>query len=248
MAQDAGAAGTEADVVGPGLGRVHAIVARRAAERADDRIRSQFLPCIAHAAGAVGQVHPIKPVAQGKLDVILDHHGHVAGMGDFAREVADAAQVLLGPCTGYAQAGHGKAVHDIGQQRTHRRGRRPDRGDQIKLRRIGFVIHGTVILGVPLPDSAAPRALPVPAAKDMAARMEPAIILVRPQMGENIGAAARAMRENAAMQRIARRFAGRLTFEDGEVVAVIHPPLAAEAAASRALVRLAAETGVTLDV
>ncbi|MEF9603730.1 RNA methyltransferase, partial [Paracoccus sp. PXZ] len=27
----------------------------------------------------------------------------------------------------------------------------------------------------------------------MAARMEPAIILVRPQMGENIGAAARAM-------------------------------------------------------
>lgn len=56
------------------------------------------------------------------------------------------------------------------------------------------------------------------------------------------------LRENAAMQRIARRFAGRLTFENGEVVAVIHPPLAAEAAASRALVRLAAETGVTLDV
>lgn len=50
------------------------------------------------------------------------------------------------------------------------------------------------------------------------------------------------LRENAAMQRIARRFQGTLSFEDGEVVAEIRRP-EAEAAASRALARLAADTG-----
>ena len=121
-------------------------MARGAAKGADNGVRAKLLAGIAHAAGAVFQMHPVEPVAQRQLHMVVDDHGHVAGMGDLARQIGDAAQLVLGSRAGDAQAGDRKAVHHLGPQRPNGRGRRPDRGDQIKLRRIGLVCHGAVIL------------------------------------------------------------------------------------------------------
>ena len=39
-----------------------------------------------------GQMHAVKAVAQRQRHVILDHHGHVAGMGDVAGDDNRTAQ------------------------------------------------------------------------------------------------------------------------------------------------------------
>ena len=62
-------------------------------------------------------MHPVQPVPLRQLDVIVDHHRHVSGMGDLSRQIGKAAQlVLLGPGAD-AQAGRGHAVHHLGQHR-----------------------------------------------------------------------------------------------------------------------------------
>jgi len=52
----------EGDVIGPRLGRGHAVMTRGAAERADDGIPAQFLAGMTHGAGTIRQVDPVQPV------------------------------------------------------------------------------------------------------------------------------------------------------------------------------------------
>ena len=109
-------------------------MARGAAEGADDGLGAEFLAGVADAARALGQVHPVEPVAGGESDVILDHHGDVAGVGDLAGEVGDAGQFGLVAGAREAQAGDGVGVEHCGQAGREFRGRQAGRGDEVKLR------------------------------------------------------------------------------------------------------------------
>ena len=95
MAERKGTDRPEGDVIRPGLTRVHAVMARGAAEGADDGIRPQHLACVTHRFGAARQVNAVKPVAFGKPDMGLDHHRHVAFMGHGAQAIGGAAQRTL---------------------------------------------------------------------------------------------------------------------------------------------------------
>ncbi len=103
----------EGHVIGPRLARRHALVARGAAEGADDGIGAKLLAGMADSARAVGQVDAVEPVAQGKCDMAFDHDGHVAGMGDLAQRIGGAGEaVFVLRRERQADTGDGGAVED----------------------------------------------------------------------------------------------------------------------------------------
>lgn len=185
---------------------------------ANDRIATKRLACGPHAASAVGQMHPIQPVLLHKCKMVLDYDGNVVLMCDFPRQIGYAAQLCLVSCAAEAQAGNGKALERTGKKGAYFLCRKSCWRDKIELWKIGLRHFGRlsgkvsgihILLCSPVPVSShAPvrscsgivtgkpeRPLRMIACRANAPAMmqNPVVILVRPQMGENIGAAARAM-------------------------------------------------------
>ena len=80
---------TERDVIRPGFARADAFVAGLAAGRADDGI-GQILAHLADGSCAIGQVDAVKAEPFDHQDMVFDHDGDVAGMGDFADRIPGA--------------------------------------------------------------------------------------------------------------------------------------------------------------
>lgn len=184
-------------------------MARNAAKRADDRVIAQKLARRAHPARAVGQMHPVQPVMLGEGDVVVDDDSHVMFMRNLAREIRDPAQFGFVSRAAEAQAGDRQFRQSRGEHRSDFLGCQAGGCDQVKLWKIGLCHMGGFLEGV-CPDitfravrfqypaaDVVKRKPPLqsvpPRANARPMTQNPVVILVRPQMGENIGAAARAM-------------------------------------------------------
>ena len=119
------------------------VMARLAAESADDRIRPEAPAPLAHLPRAIRQMHAVKPEPLDEKRVALDHQRDVAGMGDLAQRVGrgNDARFLrrrhVQPHTG-DRGGVEGACEKVAKARALGVGR----GDEIELRQIGrFVGH-----------------------------------------------------------------------------------------------------------
>ena len=195
--------GAKGRVIGPGFGGRDAFVAGCAAKRADDRVFAEVFADFAHRSCAVGQMDAIKAEAFDQKNMLLDYQRHIAGMGDKAKGIGGAGNAI------FVLAGQGKTdAGDRGavKHRCEALGKHLQielgRGDEVKLRALGFG-HGVSFDGN-WPFLAQFGGLGYGGRLGKAVRggylagmeqeiIQPAFILVRPQMGENIGAAARAM-------------------------------------------------------
>lgn len=117
IAQDAAAHRAEADVVGTGFGGSHTIMAGRSAERAHNGIFAQVGPCLTHCARAVRKVHTIKAQPLDQADMRVNHHGQIAGMGQFTDAIGGTGEgAFVFGRKREAQAGHLVNVQNGGQK------------------------------------------------------------------------------------------------------------------------------------
>ena len=139
----------EGDVIRPCLGSVQPVMARITAERTDDSIGAKLFAGEADTARAVAQMHAIKPVALRKLDVILDHHGDVAGMGHLAAGIRHAAKRVLFPCPADTQTGYRNPVKHFCQQRRKGLGVGAHGRQKVKLGASLRILHRILLFSCP---------------------------------------------------------------------------------------------------
>ena len=143
IAKGAVAAGAKADVIRPRFARVQPVMARGAAETADDGIRAQLLAGMAHRTGPVGQVNPVKAQPPDHHQVAVDHQRNVAGMADFAQGIGRAGNQLFVPA-GQRQAhtGHGGGIQNLPELFGKPGQLKGRRCQQVKLRL--FILRGVL--------------------------------------------------------------------------------------------------------
>ncbi len=205
LTQTRGGDRSERYVIRTAFAGCHAVMPRGLAKGAYNWVSAQDFPRLAHRPGPIGQMNAVQPVPLDKSDMPGHHKRDVARMGNLAQGVGGAAKrqfVILGQ----AQP---KARDVMGIQNGGQAGRKAVQIEALGRHKIdlGLVLlgHRGPFLGACGVIACATRhgkavGLRATATQDNGTPMstppetrQPTFVLVRPQMGENIGAAARAM-------------------------------------------------------